>query len=221
VSYILDALKKVERDRRRVYVPSLATMHAAPPERRVVWPWIAGGLAAATVVAGVAIVVFRSIATPVPAAPTPPVVAAPKPTAPPGAATTPESVSTAPVSPSPSTAPAGPESASAPTAAAPAPPADTVRTSPPPKSATTTRTPSTAAEPGAAPARATPARLEREDLKLEVLVFSDHQAERSAWISGHRYVEGQRVQGRFLVEQILRDSVVLTAEGRRIVLKQE
>lgn len=44
MSYILDALKKAERDRRRAHVPSLATMHSVPAERRTRWPWIVGAL---------------------------------------------------------------------------------------------------------------------------------------------------------------------------------
>jgi general secretion pathway protein B len=44
MSYILDALRKAERDRGLPRVPTLATVHqpaAAPPRRRL-WPWIAG-----------------------------------------------------------------------------------------------------------------------------------------------------------------------------------
>ncbi|HEX7215365.1 MAG TPA: general secretion pathway protein GspB [Methylomirabilota bacterium] len=44
MSYILDALRKAERDRGLPRVPTLATVHqpAAAPARRRLWPWIAG-----------------------------------------------------------------------------------------------------------------------------------------------------------------------------------
>ena len=46
MSYILDALKKADRDRHSVGVPTLATVHRTPaPSRRwVLWPWIAGAV---------------------------------------------------------------------------------------------------------------------------------------------------------------------------------
>jgi general secretion pathway protein B len=43
VSYILDALRKAERDRGLANVPTLATVHQpAPAPRRRLWPWIVG-----------------------------------------------------------------------------------------------------------------------------------------------------------------------------------
>jgi general secretion pathway protein B len=46
MSYILDALKKADRDRHSVGVPTLATVHRtpAPSRRRLLWPWIAGAV---------------------------------------------------------------------------------------------------------------------------------------------------------------------------------
>ena len=46
MSYILDALKKADRDRHPVAVPTLATVHRtpAPSRRRLLWPWIAGAV---------------------------------------------------------------------------------------------------------------------------------------------------------------------------------
>lgn len=46
MSYILDALKKADRDRTPVAVPTLATVHRTPvPSRgRLPWPWIAGAV---------------------------------------------------------------------------------------------------------------------------------------------------------------------------------
>jgi type II secretory pathway component PulC len=54
-----------------------------------------------------------------------------------------------------------------------------------------------------------------------VLVYSDETAQRAVYINGQRYVEGQRVGGQVLVEQILRDGVVLAANGKRFTLRQE
>jgi general secretion pathway protein B len=45
MSYILDALKKADRDRQPAAVPTPATVHrtpAPPSQRRLLWPWIAG-----------------------------------------------------------------------------------------------------------------------------------------------------------------------------------
>ena len=46
MSYILDALKKADRDRHSVGIPTLATVHRtpAPSRRRLLWPWIAGAV---------------------------------------------------------------------------------------------------------------------------------------------------------------------------------
>lgn len=46
MSFILDALKKADRDRHPVAVPTLATVHRTPERsrRRLLWPWIAGAV---------------------------------------------------------------------------------------------------------------------------------------------------------------------------------
>lgn len=74
MSYILDALNKAERDRRQARVPSLATVHAIPVERRNVWPWVIAGALALNVAALGGFVVLRDASAPPPPAP---VVAAP------------------------------------------------------------------------------------------------------------------------------------------------
>jgi hypothetical protein len=211
VSYILDALKKAERDRRRAHVPSLGTMHAAPPERRNVWPWVIGGLVAANVLGFAAVFVMRSGA---PAPAMAPVVAAPAAVAAPAPAPAPTPAVA--VAPAPTPAPVA-----APTPAAP-------QVTPAPVTPTTVAAPTSGTRDAVAhdstPAAArTRARVssEPETLRLEVLVFSENAAERAAYINGQRYLEGQRVQGRLVVERIMRDGVVLVGEGKRIVLKQD
>jgi len=48
VSFILDALRKAEQERRAFRAPTLATAHAVPA-RYTVWPWIAGAVAVGAV----------------------------------------------------------------------------------------------------------------------------------------------------------------------------
>jgi len=52
MSFILDALKKADRDRHQAAVPTLTTVHrmpAPPSRRRRLWPWIAGAVMVANV----------------------------------------------------------------------------------------------------------------------------------------------------------------------------
>ena len=72
MSYILDALRKAERDRRQARVPSLGTMHATPEEPRKAWPWIVGGVLALNVVGLMGFVMLRD-------APRPAALEAPRP----------------------------------------------------------------------------------------------------------------------------------------------
>jgi hypothetical protein len=206
VSYILDALKKAERDRRRAHVPSLATMHSVPAERRTLWPWVVGGLVTVNAIGFAALFMLRPGTPPaMPFGPAPaiPAVAAPPIVANPPAAD-PAVIPPAAVSgePAPRSRPPDARKAAFPES----------RTAPSPAKAS--------GSPPVSPS-ATPARLEPGDLKLEVLVYSEEAAQRAAYINGHRYVEGQRVGGRFLVEQILKDGVVLSANGKRFPLRQE
>jgi hypothetical protein len=184
VSYILDALKKAERDRRDARVPSLGTLHAIPEEPRNVWPWVVGGVVALNVAALGVFLVLREA----PAPPPPATVVAPRPVTPPAA----------PPAPAATPAPAKPAE---PTATAPAP----------------------AAKPAsrAAATREASPRRDPDALKLDVLVYSTNPAERAAYINGTRYLEGQRVNARFVVERITADSVVLAGKDARHVLKQQ
>jgi hypothetical protein len=185
VSYILDALKKADRDRREARVPSLGTIHDLPEERRRTWPWVAGAIVALNVLAVAGFVVVRDVP---PAVQPPPAVPVARPAPPP--------VETP----------------------APAPPPVAVKKTPP-------------VAPVAAPAAPAPARTavarddaaarQPDELKLEVLIYSPNPAERVAYINGQRYLEGQRVNARFVVEQITSDSVVLSSKDTRQVLRQQ
>ena len=217
--YILDALKKVERDRRRAHVPSLATMHAVPVERRPMWPWIVGGALAINALGFALVLALRPSPT---TAVTPPAgVTASAPVTPQAAAT--DTPAPALATPTIAATPPPPVMA-APDAAA------TRAAAPPVERSRATRraeTParSVPASPERAATRPAPARAaeraEPEPFKLEVLVYSEQAAGRAAYINGQRYVEGQRVDGRAVVESITSDSVVLIADGKRIVLKQQ
>jgi type II secretion system (T2SS) protein B len=44
MSYILDALKRAERDRHLTHVPTLATIHASARPTRPRWLWVGGGV---------------------------------------------------------------------------------------------------------------------------------------------------------------------------------
>ena len=184
MSYILDALKKADRDRRETRVPSLGTMHEAPVERRPAWPWVVGGIVALNVAAVGAYVVSRDAPVAVPPAP---VVMAPRT-----------------VTPAVDTRAAGPPPVAVKQVEPVAPGVSSA--SPAPERAATTREAGTTRE--------------SDELKLEVLVYSHHAAERAVYINGRRYVEGDRVNARFLIERITSDAVVLVSGDTRQVLKQ-
>jgi len=72
------------------------------------------------------------------------------------------------------------------------------------------------------PSRSLPPEVSRGSvpaLKLEVVVYSENPAERAVYINGHRYVEGQSVAGRLVVEKIVRDGVILSGGGQRFRLR--
>ncbi|MBI2218384.1 MAG: general secretion pathway protein GspB [Candidatus Rokubacteria bacterium] len=278
MSYILDALKKAERDRRLRRVPSLGTIHTpAERKRRHLWPWIGGGAVAVNVVAlALLFGVTREVGPPAgaPQASAPRVVAtAGAPGDPAGAAATnaanpvpggPPGTGSVPIAGTPPpSAPAHPAASSAsPTApgravgaiaehgsgGATSPRALQARPTPArgtgaarddalhPRAEAAPASRSGAHDAGAAAGSVRGGDTESaadagkrggrvfgsrsSDLKLEVLVYADDPAERSAWINGQRYVEGQRVQGRLVIEKITPDAVVLGGEGPRVVLRQ-
>ncbi len=53
-------------------------------------------------------------------------------------------------------------------------------------------------------------------LKIQVVVWSANPKERMAFMNGTKYVEGQTVDGRVVVEQITEDGVVLAHQGDRV-----
>jgi len=260
VSFILDALKKAERERARPRVPTLATIHVVPVERRVLWPWVVGGFLCVNAV--LLFVLFHSGHLGVLQAPA---VTAPGSSAPTAVApTTPAASNPSVVGPSPAVQRfrvswnkrrrpqglrvprpfqvlSGPQLRCPPLSTLPSgrrvAPVERRHPRPAPVSEIERRkasfsreeAPRSAApvvlavperpEPSSASATAG-ARRDPSQMKLEVLVYSDNPAERAAYIGGRRYVEGQRVEGGLRVETIAHDSVTLSGEGQRFVLRR-
>jgi general secretion pathway protein B len=241
MSYILDALKKAERDRHPAVVPTPETVHrtpAPPAQRRRLWPWIAGAVIVVNV--GVWLWLLRPAPTvhdvrarPVELVATPDAldkaaVAVAPPQAPPSAT---RDVLSVPLSRQEQNPGAAQRAATKPahvTSAGAAAPGSVL----PP-------TPETAPEKSPAPAVAsTPVRpLERDpatppasqeppapqevfaNLHLQVHVYSEVPAERRVFINNQKYVEGQRIDANLVIESITSDGVFVSYQGKRILLR--
>lgn len=60
-----------------------------------------------------------------------------------------------------------------------------------------------------------------EDMTISILLYSENEAERLVFINGRRYVEGDTVEGRYLLESITPDGAVLSYGGERAVLRPD
>jgi hypothetical protein len=142
---------------------------------------------------------------------------------PPAAATARSGAGGVPLSPAPRPAPPVEERASAtpPAAVAPVTPPPAVRPAPPPPAAVARVTPPQAVSPAPAPPPAASGDLDARAAKLsiQVLSWAPERKDRFVFLNGRKYGEGQTVEGTFLVEQITEDSVVLSAQGKRVTLK--
>jgi hypothetical protein len=56
-------------------------------------------------------------------------------------------------------------------------------------------------------------------LRLEVLVYSAERAERLVFINGRKYVEGQAIEGGFVIEAITVSGAIVSGEGQRFLLR--
>ena len=56
-------------------------------------------------------------------------------------------------------------------------------------------------------------------MSLQVLVYSEVPAERMIYINNQKYVEGQSVEGKAIVESIVPDGAVLSYQGKRFKLR--
>ncbi len=55
-------------------------------------------------------------------------------------------------------------------------------------------------------------------MTLNVLVYTEAAAERMVTINGKKYVQGDYIDGRYLVENITREGAVLSYHGERALL---
>ncbi len=58
-----------------------------------------------------------------------------------------------------------------------------------------------------------------DKMAISVLMYSESKAERRVYINGRKYVEGDYVDGHYLVESITLEGVVLSYEGERATLR--
>jgi general secretion pathway protein B len=242
MSYILEALKKADRDRNLAKVPTLTTVqlpvHVAG-RRTAFWA------VAIVLVAGGLTWFLRPVPPrdPVaPIAPTPPVevpvesLTLDRVPAPPVSATAPQPnlVKPAPTAPPVRSRPVRTETqesskatpfpaepdATTPTPAAPIPalPAARLESLPRTERDQAPSRPVPLAPPPEPPAEPT-LREASGNLTLDVFVYTDLEADRMVVISGRRYVKGQLVDGRYLLEDITPEGAVLSYRGERTLLR--
>ena len=227
MSFILDALKKAEQERGLGRQPGFeADRLERLPARPRVWPWpqlLGGGLVVLLAGAG-AITLWRpssiGVESPVQA---PPVadggeVRAATPAPPAVIARSAElSAPQAAAAASPVTRPRAPVTPSG-AAVASAPP----RQEAPPLPVEARPIPNDAMPGGKAAVKAGPAGPGTNEpnpgMKLEVHVYSESPAARMVFINGRKYVEGEKVLDKYLIESITEDGVTLTHQGRRLRL---
>jgi general secretion pathway protein B len=196
MSYILDALKRAERDRHLTHVPTLATIHASAHPTRPRWLWVGGGVLLVNAI----VVMLLLRAGPV-AGPTSTTSLAPPAAAPPTADVQKSAQPTATESTESSATARSTREQSAQSTASP--PTPTLSHATSPRSAPTApQTPFAA-------------------LKLEMVVNADDPAERAVYIGGRRYVTGQSLEHGAMIESIAPDAVVLRSAGQRYLLRWE
>ena len=212
MSYILDALKRAERDRHLTHVPTLATVHASAPPTRPRWPWIGGSV----LFVNAMVVMLLLHSAPV-AGPTSTTSLAPRAAAPPTAEVQNFAQSPATerhITPEPRTARS--------TAGTPVRPSAESRSTSE-QSAQSTAPPPTPTSSDATAPRSAPAAPQNTfaGLKLEMVVNADDPAERAVYISGRRYMTGQSLARGAIIESIAPDAVVLRWAGQRYLLRWE
>jgi general secretion pathway protein B len=242
MSYILDALRKAERERGIAQVPTLMTVHDAQegkPRRR---SWVIAGvlLVCAVAVVWLAASFLRKTGTPVPA---PSRVdagkALPSEPVPESASAEGKSIRI------PGTTAENEISRNAPAASvdssdrpAGKPAEDGSRLTPPRENRLPPDTPApqpkmpvqpqakSASPPAARPATAdgsqpkeTTLREAVARMKITILLYDESKSERMVFIDNRKYVEGDYVDGRYLVESITLDGVVLSFQGERETLR--
>lgn len=190
MSYILEALRKAEQERRLGEVPQLAAVPPAlAPARRSPWPW----WLALIVSVNAAVVAALLHSRPEPAAPT-----------------------AAPVAPPAAVKAAVPEPATA-KAAAPPPAPPVAKAAPPAQPKPMPAAPVATAP---SPLSALPAdfRQSLPAMNIDIHVHSQLRRKRFVLINSQRYQEGERLREGPLLEAITGDGVVLNHRGIRFLL---
>ncbi len=57
------------------------------------------------------------------------------------------------------------------------------------------------------------------EMSISILLYSESKAERLVFINGRKYVEGDMVEGNFLLESITQEGAVLSYKGEREILR--
>lgn len=235
MSVILDALRKSEAERQRGRAPGLFVEQVAPPSRRrrrPAWIFVLPALLAAGVVAGWFLrpqtngptVAAVAVDAPPATAPAPAVqeVVAPAPALPVPADSNPRvpPPQRLPDVPPPAPQAAPPAAAAAVPAPAPVPVASTSTAVAPPPAPAASAPPTLPVEPLLPRLADLPAgeRATLPPLKLSMHVFADEPAQRFVILDGRRQGEGASPAAGVVIEQIRRDGVVLSANGRRLLL---
>ena len=56
-------------------------------------------------------------------------------------------------------------------------------------------------------------------LKLTVHVWAEKPAERLVFVNGRKYVQGDRIEDKFVLEEITQEGAMVSYEGRRTLLR--
>ena len=73
-------------------------------------------------------------------------------------------------------------------------------------------------EPDMLPSKAASLREAIDKMEITVLLYDDAKENRLVFINGEKYVEGDYVEGRYLLESITLDGAVLSYRGDRLML---
>lgn len=67
--------------------------------------------------------------------------------------------------------------------------------------------------------RAAALREAMKEMNISILLYAENPAERLVFINGRKYTEGDSIDGRFVIESIHSDGVLLHHEGERAILR--
>jgi len=217
MSFILDALKKSERERQRTAVPGISDLPVVV-ESRQSFPW--AGVALAAMLAGAAAFAWvwwqsppDSTATTIAASVTsdPAAMTPAEPVAAPPRATT---------SPPATRSLSGEATRAATTQRAMPAASDSSLTAPTPTSLASTRPRGTVTDAPMSILEARASGMPVPELALELLVFSDDPRQRFVYINAAKYVEGDTLAAGPRLVEISTEGAVLTFNGRTFLLPQ-